>query len=228
MASVVTPPSPANARPASTTVSRPVSADLLALVRQSLAGLRVLLALTLLVGVGYPLVVWGIGQAAFGWQANGSLVDASGTHQRSVQDDTVGSALIGQPFTGRTWFHPRPSVAGDGYDTLASAGSNLGPLNADLLAEVRARREAVAAREGVDVSRVPADAVTASASGLDPHISPAYALLQVDRVARARGLAPSAVRRLVDASTEGRTIGVLGEPRVDVLELNTAIAREAR
>ena len=205
-----------------------MSTDLIALVRQSLAGLRMLLALTLLVGVGYPLVVWGIGQAAFGWQANGSMVDASGTHQRSVQSDTVGSDLIGQPFTGREWFHSRPSVAGDGYDTLASAGSNLGPQNKDLLAEVRKRREAVAAEDGVAVSQVPPDAVTASASGLDPDISPAYARIQVDRVARARDLTPSVVRRLVDEATRGRTLGVLGEPRVNVLELNTAIARASR
>lgn len=207
--------------------SRPVSADLVALARQTLAGLRVLLALTLLVGVGYPLVVWGVGQAAFGWQANGSLVDADGTHQRSVHRDTVGSVLIGQRFTGRSWFHDRPSAAGDGYDTLASAGTNLGPSNRDLLADVRSRRAAVAAREGVGVGAVPADAVTSSASGLDPHISPAYALLQVDRVARARGLSPSVVRRLVRASTSGRTLGVLGEPRVDVLELNIALAENA-
>lgn len=215
------------APPLPSTTSRPLSADLVALARQSLAGLRVLLALTLLLGVGYPLVVWGFGQVAFGWQANGSLVDASGTHQRSVQDDTVGSALIGQPFTGRSWFHVRPSAAGTGYDTLASAASNLGPLNPELLAAVRERQEAVAAREGVDASEVPPDAVTSSASGLDPHISPAYALLQVDRVADARNLAPSVVRRLVAASTAGRPLGVLGEPRVDVLELNIAIARAA-
>lgn len=207
--------------------ARPLSAELLALARQTLAGLRVLLGLTVLVGVAYPLVVLGIGQAAFGWQANGSLVDASGSHQRSVQPDTVGSAIVGQQFTGDQWFLGRPSAAGEGYDTLGSAATNLGPYDADLLRDVRARRAEVAAREGVAVDRVPADAVTSSASGLDPHISPGYAALQVDRVARVRGLPPDVVRRLVAEHTSGRTIGVLGDPRVDVLGLNLALARAA-
>jgi K+-transporting ATPase ATPase C chain len=202
-----------------------MSSEVIALARQTYAGFRVLLALTLLVGLGYPLVVLGVGQVALGWRANGSLVNASGQHQRSVHGDTAGSALIGQRFTGDRWFRSRPSVAGRGYDTLASAGSNLGPGNPALLAAVRARREEVARREGVGVGAVPPDAVTSSASGLDPDVSPAYADLQVARVARTRGLQPSLVRRLVAEQTSGRTWGVLGEPRVDVLELNIALAR---
>jgi K+-transporting ATPase ATPase C chain len=207
--------------------SRPLPGDLLALARQTLAGLRVLLALTLVVGVAYPLVVLGIGRVAFAWQAGGSLVDASGRHQATVDRDTAGSVLIGQQFTGDRWFHGRPSAAGDGYDTLASAGTNLGPENPGLVADVTRRRSAVAAREGVDPSAVPPDATTSSGSGLDPDISPAYAAIQVARVARARGLQATVVRRLVREHTTGRTFGVLGEPRVDVLQLNIAVAGAA-
>lgn len=218
--STPTPPAAPSRTPSSL---RPLSAELVALARQGLAGLRVLLALTLLVGVAYPLVVLAVGQLAFGWQANGSLVDAFGKHQRSVQEDTVGSSLIGQRFAGDGWFLPRPSAAGPGYDTLSSAGTNLGPENRDLLGSVKQRRAVVADREGVDVGAVPPDAVTSSASGLDPHISPAYAARQVHRVARARGLEASVVRRLVARSTDGRTLGVLGEARVNVLQLNISL-----
>ena len=196
--------------------------DTVAFVRQTWAGLRVLLVLTVLLGFVYPLAVTGIAQVAFPWQANGSLVSATGEHVTS-RDDAVGSLLIGQAFDGPEWFHPRPSAAGDGYDTLASAGSNLGPRNEDLLDTVEERRAAVADAEGVDPADVPVDALTASGSGLDPDISPAYAQLQIARVARERGLSQDEVRALVDDATVGRDLGVLGEPRVNVLRLNLAL-----
>ncbi|MGV8979370.1 MAG: potassium-transporting ATPase subunit KdpC [Cellulomonas sp.] len=210
---------------------RSVGSTIVVLTRQSWAGLRVLLALTVLLGVAYPLAVTGIGQVVFPWQANGSLLAADGTHLRSVTGSAngpaIGSAIIGQSFEGPTWFHPRPSAAGEGYDTLASAGSNLGPNNADLLALVKDRRAQVAAEDGVDPSSVPADAVTASGSGLDPDISPAYAREQVARVAAARALSTDAVAALVERSIHGRTLGVLGEPRVNVLALNVALTKMA-
>ena len=190
--------------------------------RQTWTAIRALLILTLVLGVGYPAVVLGIGQLALPAQANGSLVAAGG--------ETVGSSLIGQTFTDAggealaEWFQPRPSAAGDGYDGGASSGSNLGPENDDLVAAIRERQEAIAAADGVQVGEIPADAVTASGSGLDPHISPEYALLQVNRVAGARGLDPEQVRELVEAHTQGRDLGYLGEPRVNVLALNIALA----
>lgn len=192
------------------------------LTRHTIAGARMLLAFTLLVGLAYPLAVTGASQVLFGWRANGSLVTADGS-PTADRDEAVGSALIGQSFDGDEWFHPRPSVAGDGYDTLASGGSNLGPESTDLVAQIEQRRLAVAALEGVDVSQVPPDAVTASASGLDPHISPAYARLQIDRVAQARGLPVAHVSALVAEHSSGRTLGVLGDPWVDVLALNIAL-----
>lgn len=201
-----------------------VAGDLVSFTRQALAGLRMLLAFTLVLGLGYPLVVTGISQVAMPWQANGSLLRADGSHADRRAADVVGSALIGQGFEGEEWFHPRPSAAGGGYDTLASGGSNLGPLNADLVAAIEGRRAAVAQEDGVDPADVPADAVTASASGLDPHISPQYAAIQVARVARARGLSDDVVAGLVSDHTAGRDLGVLGEPRVNVLELNLALA----
>ncbi|ACZ22608.1 K+-transporting ATPase, C subunit [Sanguibacter keddieii DSM 10542] len=192
------------------------------LARQSLAGLRVLVVLTVLLGVVYPLTVWGVGQVAFRWQAEGSLLTATGERTTS-RSEAVGSALVGQSFAGDEWFQPRPSAAGDGYDTLASAGSNLGPLNPDLVASIEERRAVVAAQDGTDPSDVPADALTASASGLDPHVSPEYAEQQVARVARERGLDETVVRDLVAEHTQGRDLGFLGEPRVSVLELNLAL-----
>ena len=183
------------------------------LFRQSLAGLRLLLVMTVLLGVGYPTAVWAAGQA-FGDRADGSPVRLDG--------QVVGSRLIGQQFEGDEWFLPRPSA--NDYDTLASAPSNLGPLSTDLIASIGERRAEVAAREGVEESAVPPDAVTASASGLDPHISPAYAALQAPRVAAANGLSLEQVRRLVEEHTDGRGLGFLGEPGVNVLELNLAVA----
>ena len=183
--------------------------------------MRAMLVLTVLLGIGYPLVVLGVGQLAFPAQANGSTV--------SVGGETVGSSLIGQSFTDADgnplpeWFQSRPSAAGDGYDAGASSGSNLGPENADLIAAIEERRAQVAEFNGVDPADVPADAVTASASGLDPHISPAYALLQVQRIADERGLPVDDVRALVESHIQGPDAGYLGESRVNVLELNIAL-----
>ncbi len=186
------------------------------LARQCLAGLRTLLVLTAVLGVGYPVAVWGVGQA-LGDRAAGAPVHHDG--------ELVGSRLLGQHFEGEEWFHSRPSASD--YDSLASAPSNLGPSSPDLLAVVAERRAALAQTESVDPDVVPPDAVTASGSGLDPHISPAYAALQVPRVARARGLDERRVRALVEEHTTGRALGFLGEPGVHVLELNLALVREA-
>ncbi|GIG41211.1 potassium-transporting ATPase subunit KdpC [Cellulomonas phragmiteti] len=185
-----------------------------AFLRQCLAGLRVLLVLTVLTGLVYPAAVYAVGRTMPD-RADGSMIEVDG--------QVVGSRLIGQPFDGDEWFHPRPSVAGDGYDPLASGASNLGPENADLLSTVEQRRAEVAELEEVDPAEVPPDALTASGSGLDPHISPAYAALQVGRVSQARGLDEPTVRGLVSEATTERELGVLGEPRVNVLELNAAL-----
>ncbi|MFW6725340.1 potassium-transporting ATPase subunit KdpC [Streptomyces sp. MAR4 CNY-716] len=190
-------------------------------LRQAAAGLRVLLALTVVAGALYPLAVWAVAHLAFPHQANGSKVTDHGR--------TVGSSLLGQDFTGRRWFHSRPSAAGSGggYDALASGASNLGPRNHELLTQVRQRQAAAAARDGTAPSHVPAEALTASGSGLDPHISPRYARQQATRVATARGLADRRVRELVEDHVEGRVLGFLGEPRVNVLELNLALEQLA-
>ena len=183
---------------------------------------RAMIVLTLLLGVGYTAAITGVGQLLLPAQADGSLVhDGDG--------EVVGSALIGQGFADADgtplpqYFQPRPSAAGDGWDGTASSGSNLGPENSDLVTAIAERRAAVAALEGVEEDDVPADAVTASGSGLDPHISPEYADLQVARVAAARGLPEREVADLVARHTEGRALGYLGEPVVDVLELNVAL-----
>ena len=179
---------------------------------------RAMLVLTLVLGVGYTLLVTGIGQLLLPWQANGSPLP-----------DERGSSLIGQSFTDADgealpqYFQSRPSAAGDGYDGAGSSGSNLGPENADLVASIEERKAAIAEREGVDLSQVPADAVTASASGLDPHISVAYALLQVPRVAEARGLSAQEVRDVVESRIQGRDLGFLGAERINVAELNLAL-----
>lgn len=207
--------------------SQSLGAIVLQFTRQTWAGLRVLLGFTVMLGIVYPATVMAVGQLAFPWQANGSLITSTGQRTTSVTGTgahaVVGSALIGQDFSGPTWFHPRPSAAGDGYDTLASGGSNLGPNNPDLLATVQQRRQQVAGDNGVASAAVPADALTASASGLDPDISPAYARLQVTRVAAARGIPAERVAALVSGSIQGRTWGLLGESRVDVLRLNIAL-----
>ncbi|GAA4489123.1 potassium-transporting ATPase subunit KdpC [Microbacterium panaciterrae] len=200
-------------------------------VRLTGVAVRAMLVLTLVLGVGYTLAITGIGQLVLPWQANGSQVDAK---DRPVGgwlggSASAGSILLGQSFADAKgnalpqYFQPRPSAAGDGYDPRSSGGSNLGPNNPDLVKAVAERRAAIAAREHVAESAVPADAVTASGSGLDPQISPAYALLQVDRVAQARGLDPSAVRNLVESKMQTRDLGYLGEPRVNVVDLNLAL-----
>jgi potassium-transporting ATPase KdpC subunit len=200
--------------------------DIHTLVRHSLAGLRVLVAMTLLVGLAYPLAVTGIAQVALPWQADGSLVTATGAHTTDA-GKAVGSSIVGQVVDDADLFWNRPSAAGEGYDMLSTYGSNLGPNNPDLVASIEERRAAVAAREGVDPTDVPPDAVTASASGIDPDISPTYAELQVPRVAAATGLSEEQVRDLVQRHTSGRTWGVLGEPRVHVLGLNIDVRRLA-
>ncbi|NIZ89732.1 potassium-transporting ATPase subunit KdpC [Kineococcus rubinsiae] len=194
------------------------TASLTALVRQARTGLVLLVAMTALLGLVYPGVVYAVGRLV-PERADGQVVRVDGR--------PVGSALIGQQFTGAQWFAPRPSAAGDGYDPLASGASNLGPESTDLATSVAERRAAVAAADGVDPASVPADALTASGSGLDPDISPAYAQEQVARVARARGLDLTVVAGLVAAHTSGRAAGFLGEEHVNVLELNVALAATA-
>ncbi|MFI7094305.1 potassium-transporting ATPase subunit KdpC [Streptomyces lydicus] len=198
-------------------------------LRQHLAALRMLLVFTVLTGVAYPLLVTGIAQAAFPHQANGSLLTTHGK--------PVASRLIGQSFAlprknpgdpkeelrpDPRWFQPRPSAGG--YDPLASGASNLGPNNPDLVAAVRERRAAVAAFDRVSPASVPVDAVTASGSGLDPAVSPAYAYEQVNRVAKARRLAPARVRKLVAEHVQGRVLGFLGQENVNIVELNHDLA----
>jgi K+-transporting ATPase ATPase C chain len=187
--------------------------------RQAWVGLRLLLVMTVLLGIVYPGAVFLVGRVAPG-TADGSFVT-------SADGTVVGSALIGQPFDGAEWFHSRPSAAGEGYDALSSSGSNLAADNPDLVDAVAERIAAIAAEDGVAPADVPADAVTASGSGLDPSISPAYAEVQVARVAKARGLDPVVVRQLVEENTTGRVLGFMGEPAVNVLGLNLALERAA-
>jgi len=207
-----------------------------AALRQYGAALRTLLLLTLILGLAYPLAMTGFAQVAFGHNANGSLITRGGS--------TVGSSLIGQSFTvpvlkngqptkdakgnpvleaDPRYFQSRPSAAGLGYDPTSSGASNLGPENNDLIALIKARRATAAALDGINPAQVPPDALLASGSGLDPHISPAYAQEQIARVARVRGLSVAQVQGLVAANTQGRTLGFLGEPRVNVLNLNLAL-----
>jgi potassium-transporting ATPase KdpC subunit len=184
--------------------------------RQIVPAIIAFLALTLLTGVAYPLAVTGVAQVAFAHRADGSLVQRDGT--------VVGSSLIGQAFSSKRYFRPRPSAAGDGYDGASSSASNLGPTNPDLLDAVAERVTAYRALNGLSADAVvPIDAVTSSGSGLDPHISPENAQLQARRIARARRLPLDRVLELVDENTDGRSLGFLGEPGVNVLELNLAL-----
>ena len=190
--------------------------------RQYWVALRAMIVLTVALGIGYTLVVTGIGQLALPAQANGSII--------SVDGKPVGSALIGQSFTDKDgkalpqWFQSRPSAAGDGYDGASSSGSNLAASNPAQQKAVKERTEAIEKSDGVSAASIPSDAVTASGSGLDPHISPAYALLQVARVAAARGLSTDSVRKLVESRIQGRDLGYLGDPTVNVLQLNLALS----
>ena len=168
---------------------------------------------TLLLGVAYPLAVTGLAQVLFPDKANGQLIERGGK--------IVGSRIIGQTFSSPGYFRSRPSATGSGYDAANSAGTNLGPTNKKLIDAVKAAVEA--ARKENPSAPVPVDLVTSSASGLDPHISPAAALFQLTRVARERGVPETEIRRLVDGHTEGRQFGFLGEPVVNVLELNLAL-----
>ena len=181
-----------------------------------------LLLLTLLTGVAYPLLVTGLAQVVFPQQANGSLIVRDG--------QVVGSSLIGQSFDDPKYFWGRLSATGtvpynsfNAENLTASSGSNYGPLNPALMEMVQARIDALKAADPTNTQLIPVDLVTASASGLDPHISPAAALYQLDRVARARGLDPAIVKQLIDQHTQRRDLGLLGEPRVNVLELNLAL-----
>ena len=177
---------------------------------------RITLVLTVLTGLIYPGVVTALCQLAFPDQANGSVVKANG--------QVVGSSLIGQNFTKPECFHPRPSAAGtDGYDATASTGSNYGPTNQKLIDRVKVSVEKFRKENPDQAGLVPADLVTASGSGLDPHISPASAEVQAARIARARGISVQQVQQLIKESTEGRTLGLFGEPRVNVLLLNLAL-----
>ncbi len=195
-------------------------------VRVHWVAVRAMVVLTVVVGVGYTLLVTGIGQLVLPAQARGSVVTSAG-------GQVVGSALIGQSFADAQgaplprYFQSRPSAAGKGYDASSSSGTNWGPENPDLITAITERKAQIAAFDGVRENQVPADAVTASGSGLDPDISPAYAAIQVNRVAVARSLPPDEVRSLVAAHTRGRALGFLGEPTVNVVELNLALDRLA-
>ena len=198
------------------------------IIRQHLAALLTLLVFTVITGIAYPLVMWGIGQAVFHNQANGSLVSYNGK--------TVGSSLLCQEFVDAKgnplpqYFQPRASAASTssestdyGCDPLYSGATNLGPTNPLEVKAIKTRQEQIEAFDHVTVSQIPPDAVTDSGSGLDPDISPQYADIQVDRVAAARHLPVSEVQGLVSKFTQGRSLGILGEPRVDVLNLNIAL-----
>jgi potassium-transporting ATPase KdpC subunit len=185
--------------------------------RQLFPAMMMLLVFTVITGLIYPLVATGLAQGIFSDKADGSLME-------NADREVVGSSLIGQSFAEPEYFHPRPSSAGDGYDASASSGSNLGPTNDDLLTSVEERADVYRAENGLDAdAEVPVDAVTASASGLDPHISVANARLQTPRVADARGIDVDEVLELVDDHTSSRDFGFLGEKGVNVLELNLAL-----
>ena len=187
--------------------------DLVAELRASIAAT---LLLAVLCGGIYPVVVWAVGQGMFPDKANGSLVRFNGK--------VIGSALIGQGFARPAYFHPRPSAAGNGYDAVHSGGTNLGPTSKKLIGDVKQRVAAYRAENGLSPDApVPADAVTSSASGLDPHITVRNASLQAARVAKARGIGEKEVLAKVEAHTEGRSLGLLGEPRVNVLTLNLSL-----
>jgi K+-transporting ATPase ATPase C chain len=184
---------------------------------QILPGLRIKLFMTVVLGVIYPLAMTGLSQLLFPNKANGSLITEG--------DKVIGSELIGQNFTRPEYFHPRPSAAGNGYDAANSGGSNYGPTNQKLIDRMKASIEQVRKENPDYAGPIPADLITTSASGLDPHLSPDSARVQSARVAKARGLAVKQVNQLVSQFTEGPTLGLLGEPRVNVLMLNLELDR---
>ena len=208
------------------------------MAKQLLTSIRITLVLLLLVSGIYPLVVWGLSQAAFKHQANGSLLT-------NAQGQVIGSELIAQGFTKPEYFHPRPSAAGNGYDPTQSSGTNLGPTSDKLINGIHKKlpngKDDPTNFDGVvdlakqyrkdnglaDGTPVPVDAVTRSGSGLDPHISPANAQLQIARVAKARNVSVDVVNGLVKSNTQGRSLGFLGEPVVNVLKLNIALDKDA-
>jgi K+-transporting ATPase ATPase C chain len=211
-----------DARPITNAVETEPEATTARSILQALkTGSLMLLVMTALTGLAYPLVVTGIGQLLFNDQANGSQLERDGV--------TIGSELIGQNFFGTPgYFWGRPSAAGDGYDASASSGSNLGPTNQVLLDRIdETIAELQAAHPERAGAEIPVDLVTASGSGLDPHISPAAAEYQAPRIARERGISEEQVRALVEEATDGRTFGILGEPRVNVLKLNLALDEAA-
>jgi K+-transporting ATPase ATPase C chain len=183
------------------------------ITRNLVAAVLMTIVTTVILGLVYPLVITGIAQVAFPDKANGQLIERDGK--------VIGSRIIGQGFSSPGYFHSRPSAAGMGYDAANSAGSNLGPTNRKLIDAVTANVEA--ARKENPNAPVPVDLVTTSASGFDPHITPAAAEFQVPRIARERGISEADVRNLVTANTAGRQLGFFGEPRVNVLELNLAL-----
>jgi len=184
--------------------------------RNLLIAVLMTLATTILLGLVYPLVVTGLAQVLFRDKANGQLIERNGT--------VVGSAIIGQGFAAPGYFHSRASAAGSGYDAASSAGTNLGPTNKKLIDSVKAAVEA--ARKDNPTAEVPIDLVTTSASGFDPHISPDNAMFQVPRVAKTRGVSEADLRQFVQSRVEERQLGLLGEPRVNVLLLNLALDQQ--
>lgn len=169
-----------------------------------------MLIFTVLLGFIYPFAVWAVGQVAFPFQANGSLIERDGK--------LVGSELLGQQFSGEGYFHSRPSAAGNGYDAASSGGSNLGPTSSRLIKRVKTDAETLQAQNPND--QIPADLITTSGSGLDPHISPAAAEFQIPRITKARGISEDELRNVIAKHTENRQFGFFGEPRVNVLKLN--------